>query len=98
MKLEKLPGVGEKFIEHLHSHGLFTMGDVAVLNEDQLEEKFGKHGTDLWYQCNALDDRPVVSYHEPKSCSSENTFEKDTSDDNFLLREITRLSEKSGMK
>jgi DNA polymerase-4 len=96
MKLEKLPGVGEKFIELLHKHGLFTMGEVAALKEDQLEAKFGKHGSDLWYQCNALDDRPVVSFHEAKSCSSENTFEKDTQDENFLLREITRLSEKVG--
>lgn len=96
MKLEKLPGVGEKFIEQLHRHGLFTMGEVAALDEELLGSKFGKHGTDLWYQCNALDDRPVVSYHEPKSCSSENTFEKDTRDANFLLREITRLSEKVG--
>ena len=96
MKLEKLPGVGEKFIETLHHHNLFTMGDVACMTEAELEKKFGKHGSDLWYQCNGLDDRAVVPYHEPKSCSSETTFEKDTADENFLLREITRLSEKVG--
>lgn len=96
MKLEKLPGVGEKFIEQLHRSGLYTMGQVAEMDETVLEKMFGKHGSDLWYQCNAIDDRPVVSFHEPKSCSSENTFEKDTQDENFLLREITRLSEKVG--
>jgi DNA polymerase-4 len=96
MKLEKLPGVGEKFIETLHHHNLFTMGEVACMTEAELEKKFGKHGSDLWYQCNGLDDRAVVPYHEPKSCSSETTFEKDTADENFLLREITRLSEKVG--
>lgn len=96
MKLEKLPGVGEKFIEQLHRSGLYTMGQVAEMDETVLEKMFGKHGSDLWYQCNAIDDRPVVSYHEPKSCSCENTFEKDTQDENFLLREITRLSEKVG--
>lgn len=96
MRLEKLPGVGEKFIETLHHHNLFTIGQVARLTEDELEKKFGKHGNDLWYQCNAVDDRQVIPYHEPKSCSSENTFEKDTTDENFLLREIARLSEKVG--
>ncbi|MES2649464.1 MAG: DNA polymerase IV [Bacteroidota bacterium] len=96
MKLEKLPGVGGKFIETLHHFNLYTMGQVAAMEPAKLETMFGKHGYDLWYQCNAIDNRPVVSYHEPKSCSSENTFEKDTKDENFLLREITRLSEKVG--
>ncbi len=96
MPLEKLPGVGEKFIETLHQAGLYTMGQAAAMKEQQLEKMFGKHGSDLWYECNAIDNRPVLPYHEPKSCSSENTFEKDTADENFLLREITRLSEKVG--
>lgn len=96
MKLEKLPGVGGKFIETLHRKGLYTMGQVALMDQPLLEKYFGKHGYDLWAQCNAMDDRPVTPYHEPKSCSSENTFEKDTADENFLLREITRLSEKVG--
>jgi DNA polymerase-4 len=96
MKLEKLPGVGGKFVEQLNRHKLYTIGQVAEMEEQALEKMFGKHGSDLWYQCNAIDERPVVSYHEPKSCSSENTFEKDTTDENFLLREITRLSEKVG--
>lgn len=96
MKLEKLPGVGGKFIETLHHFGLNTMGEVAIMEEAKLEKMFGKHGSDLWYQCNAIDNREVIPFHEAKSCSSENTFEKDTSDENFLLREITRLSEKVG--
>lgn len=96
MKLEKLPGVGGKFIETLHHHGLHTMGQVAGMEEAKLEKMFGKHGGDLWYQCNAIDNRAVVPYHEAKSCSNENTFEKDTADENFLLHEITRLSEKVG--
>lgn len=96
MRLEKLPGVGGKFIEQLNRRGLFTMGQVAVMEEAAVEKMFGKHGSDLWYQCNAIDDRQVVSFHEPKSCSSENTFQADTADENFLQREITRLSEKVG--
>jgi DNA polymerase-4 len=96
MKLEKLPGVGEKFIETLHRRGLQTMGQVAEMDQAILEKMFGKHGADLWNQCNAVDNRSIEPYHEPKSCSSENTFEKDTDDENFLLREITRLSEKVG--
>jgi DNA polymerase-4 len=38
----------------------------------------------------------VQPYHEPKSCSSENTFEQNTADQDFLMHEITRLSEKVG--
>jgi DNA polymerase-4 len=96
LKLEKMPGVGEKFIETLHSYQLYTMGQVGAIPIEQLEKWFGKHGHDLWYDCNAIDDRAVAPYHEAKSCSSENTFEKDTIDENFMLREIARLSEKVG--
>jgi DNA polymerase-4 len=96
LRLERMPGVGEKFIETLHAHQLYTVGKVAACKQADLEKKFGKHGHDLWLDCNGIDNRAVQPYHEPKSCSSENTFEQNTADQDFLMHEITRLSEKVG--
>lgn len=96
MVLEKLPGVGAKFLESLHAATLTHIGQVASMNQVQLTRMFGQHGHDLWFQCNAIDNRVVQPFHEAKSCSAENTFENDTLDREFLLREITRLSERLG--
>jgi DNA polymerase IV len=40
----------------------------------------------------------MVPYHEAKSIGTENTFESDTIDINFLLRELVRMTEKIAFK
>ena len=36
----------------------------------------------------------VIQYHEAKSVSTENTFEENTSDMDFLMSELVRMTEK----
>jgi len=40
----------------------------------------GKAGILLWKKTHAIDNSPVIPYHERKSISIERTFEKDTTD------------------
>ncbi|WP_026260098.1 hypothetical protein [Segetibacter koreensis] len=42
----------------------------------------------------SVDETPIVPYHEQKSIGTENTFESDTIDINFLHKELVRMTEK----
>jgi DNA polymerase-4 len=46
----------------------------------------GDNGRSIWEKSNGIDNSPVVPYTERKSISTEQTFEKDTTD-------ITRINE-----
>jgi len=63
-----------------------------------LQNLLGKNGIELWRRANGIDDTPVIPYHEQKSISTENTFQKDTIDMQFLHSELTRMTEKIGFE
>jgi DNA polymerase-4 len=94
MAVNKIPGVGEHTNEVLQSMGIFTIGDINQFSAAQLEQRLGKWGADLWQKSFGIHNGEVCQYHEAKSISSENTFEENKTDINFLMGEIVRLSEK----
>ena len=49
-----------------------------------LMQLLGKNGIELWRRANGIDETPIVPYHEQKSIGTENTFESDTIDVEFL--------------
>jgi len=74
----KLNGIGPKASEKLAALGLNTLGDVAAADPAMLVEHFGRsYGAWLHEATNGHDERPVVTYSEPKSISRETTFERD---------------------
>ena len=74
----KINGIGPKADEKLKSHGIATIGDLALKERDWLVQHFGKaYGAWLHDAAHGLDDRPVVTESEPVSMSRETTFEKD---------------------
>ncbi len=77
---DALWGVGPKTAERLAALGMHTIGDIARWPADNLRERFGRHGYDLAQHANGIDNRPVVTQHEPKSVSQETTFVRDVSD------------------
>ena len=96
MPLEKIPGVGDSFIEQLHKKRLYKIGEVADLKIEQLEDIWGKNGTDLWYKCNGIGSTRINTFREQKSCSSEHTFNEDKSNADEILTQITKLAERVG--
>ena len=75
---KKINGIGPKATLKLAGLGLHSIGDVAAADPAFLIEQFGKsYGAWLHAAANGLDDRPVVTYSEPKSISRETTFERD---------------------
>ena len=74
----KLNGIGPKASEKLAALGLRTLGDIAAADPDFLVGHFGRsYGAWLHDAAHGRDERPVVTYSEPKSISRETTFERD---------------------
>lgn len=94
LTVDKIPGVGEHTHEILKSIGIITIGDVSRRTAADLEDRLGKWGIDLWHKSQGIHNSEVSQYHEAKSVSSENTFEENKSDMQFLKSELVRLTEK----
>ncbi len=75
---KKVNGIGPKASEKLAALGIHTIGDVAAADRVMLVEHFGKSfGAWLHEASHGRDERPVVTFSEPKSISRETTFERD---------------------
>lgn len=94
LPVNKIPGVGEHTHAILKSMGLFTIKDISNCSKEMLEERLGKWGADLWNKSFGIHNSAVTQYHESKSISSENTFEENKTDLDFLMSELVRLTEK----
>ncbi|HWQ83633.1 MAG TPA: DNA polymerase IV [Anaerolineales bacterium] len=93
LPVEMLWGVGPKTAERLKSLGIHTIGELAGYNEIALAHKFGKNGYELVRHARGLDDRPVITFHEPKSISQEMTFARDVRSLPELLKTIDHQAE-----
>jgi DNA polymerase IV len=75
---KKVNGIGPKASEKLAGFGLHTVGDIAAADAHWLVEHFGpSYGAWLHAAAHGRDERPVVTFSEPKSISRETTFERD---------------------
>ncbi len=74
----KVNGIGPKATAKLAALGIETIGDVAAADPALLLQHFGPSFAG-WLQraSHGIDERPVVTFSEPKSISRETTFEHD---------------------
>jgi DNA polymerase-4 len=89
----KMPGVGGKTQEALRRINLITLGDLAAMKPEVMEEAFGTSGRLLWERANGIDDTPVYPDSERKSISTENTFAQDSKDEKHLKKLIIKMVE-----
>ncbi len=74
----RINGIGPKAEARLHALGIATIGELAAADPQMLLARFGEHyGRWLHEVAHGRDERPVVTYSEPKSLSRETTFEHD---------------------
>jgi DNA polymerase IV len=74
----KVNGIGPKASARLETLRIHTIGELARANPALLIEHFGKsYGAWMFDAAHGRDERPVVTYSEPKSISRETTFEDD---------------------
>jgi DNA polymerase-4 len=75
---KKVNGIGPKASVKLAALGIHTIGDVAAADPALLVQQFGRSfGAWLHDASHGRDERPVVTFSEPKSISRETTFERD---------------------
>ena len=92
----KIPGVGESTQSLLTAMGIVTIADVQQRSPEDLIGLLGKWGEILWQKSNGIDLGQVSDEHEPKSVSSEHTFDQNVTDNVMLHAELVRLTEKVG--
>ena len=98
-----IPGVGKVMEKNLHAIGVERVGDLAKLEESDLEERFGKWGLALAGKSRGEDaggwfDSEVGENQDPKSISHEHTYDEDTADLERLQSTLMRLSEMVGRR
>ena len=78
LAVRKVNGIGPKAGAKLEALGIRTIGELAAADPGWLVEHFGR-SFGLWMHeaAHGRDDRPVVTFSEPKSISRETTFERD---------------------
>lgn len=94
MPVSKIPGVGEQTYEVLKAMGITLIKHIGERSPEELEERLGKWGIDLWNKSQGIHTGEVSPYHESKSVSTENTFEENKSDIDFLMSELVRMVER----
>jgi len=94
LPVNKIPGVGEHTYQVLQSLNIDYIRDILETPPPILEAHLGKFGIELIRKANGLHDGIVVPYHEAKSVSTEHTFEENTDDMDFLMKELVRMTEK----
>lgn len=98
LSVKKIPGIGAKTFQHLSAMGVKKVETLSQIPIPFLEKEFGKQGIVLWKKANAIDKSPVVPYSEAKSISTEQTFQQDTTNLDFLKSQLFYMSEKLGFK
>jgi len=98
LDVRDIPGVGKVMEQNLHALGIHQVADLARLEEDVLEERFGKWGLALAGKARGEDaggwfDTEVGEHSDPKSISHEHTFNEDTANPVPLETTLMRLTE-----
>jgi len=89
LPVRKVNGIGPKAGMRLETLGIRTIGELARADAAWLLEHFGaSYGAWMHEAANGRDERPVITYSEPKSISRETTFENDL----HPVRDRERLS------
>jgi DNA polymerase-4 len=94
LSIMKIPGIGKQTGYKLLKMGVETVKTLSEIPISMMQNLLGKNGIELSRRSNGIDETPVVPYHEQVSISTEQTFQQDTIDMNFLNSELVRMTEK----
>jgi DNA polymerase-4 len=93
LDIYKIPGVGEKTSIKLIKMGFYKAKHLAAKDPDEVTRALGQNGLELWRRANGVDQSPIIPYREAKSISTEDTFQQDTIDMEYLEAKIIRMTE-----
>lgn len=94
LSVKKIPMVGDKTYHLLRGMGIEKIKTVQEMPIELMQQVLGENGISIWKKANGIDTSPVEPYNERKSLSTECTFDKDTIDTDFLIRNLISMTEK----
>jgi DNA polymerase IV len=95
LPLRRIPGIGPKGGAELQRMGIKSVGDLARLPRELLEEAYGNWGVSLYHKARGVSDSPVIGDAEdPRSISRETTLEVDSADPLLLESILSYQTEK----
>jgi DNA polymerase-4 len=92
LPVDALWGVGPVTAKKLRAKGIERLTDVRAVDPRVLQEAVGSLAGWLQQLARGLDDRAVISEHEPKSSGSENTFVTDLTNLDEIRHEIETMA------
>ena len=92
LPVKQLEGVGRKTAATLAELGAHSIGDVAALGRQRLEEVFGTHGLRIHTFATGGDDGPVRAAAHPQSLSREASTGGESPDLTVLSEHLQRLA------
>lgn len=94
LPIDELWGIGKKNTGEFRKMGFTTIGDLANATDEFLELNVGNFARTLKLRAQGLDERPVGGEWDIKSVSNEITFDRDIEEEEIILRNLRKLSEK----
>ncbi|HSB30623.1 MAG TPA: DNA polymerase IV [Candidatus Sulfobium mesophilum] len=89
----KLWGVGPKTEAYLKGMNINTIGELSATPLEKLIGTFGNsYGQFLYDSSRGVDESPLVTHWEPRSCSRETTFQHDTDNWQMMARGLAELT------
>jgi DNA polymerase-4 len=103
LDVREIPGVGKVTEQKLHELGILTVGDIARLDDNLLEQHLGKWGLALVGKARGEDagawfEGEIGESEGPKSISHEHTYDRDTANVPQIEATLMRLSEMVGRR
>jgi DNA polymerase-4 len=98
LAVRKIPGIGPVTERALNELAIQTVGELAAIARDRLEEMFGEWGWALYRKARGEDAYEFYVDAEPKSISNHHTFAQDTDDPATLDATLSYLSQKVGQR
>jgi DNA polymerase-4 len=98
LSIKKIPMIGDKTYLILRNMGIERVETIQLMPPEMMQKVLGENGTSIWQKANGIDNNPVEPYSERKSISSENTYDKDTTDIKIIHRSIVTMIDELGYK
>ena len=93
LPITRIWGIGKVAANHLHQRGIHTIEQLRCVTNENMIEWFGKQAIHLLELANGIDNRRVITDHEAKSISHENTFDHDLVDVEAIQAQLLHLTE-----
>ncbi len=98
LDVRKIPGIGRVTESALNALGIRTVGQLAAIPLEKLEDGFGRWGTALYRKALGQDSYEFFLDAEPRSISHNETFGVDTNDRAHLESTLSYLAQKAAKR